>query len=148
MNDRLQKILRLALNGAAAEGEWHSAAIRFMAILRAEGVEASAVSVRSAVPVSGPADMFRGWADRWADDVIWPTPPPPPRPKTPPPQRPDGAPAHILLKSGRFAGKYLAELSLTGLQALLRDTDNARLAAFISAEINWRVKTRRTRPQS
>lgn len=150
MNDRLQKILRLALNGAAEEGEWHAAAVRFIAILRSEGVEASAVSVRSSVPVSGPSsgpspdDYFSGFR-RWTDPVYRQ---PPPRPKPPPPARPDGAPAHVLLKAGRFAGKYLAELSLTGLQTLLRDTNNERLATFIQAEINWRVKTRRTRPQS
>ena len=145
MNDRLQKILRLALNGAAAEGEWHAAAVRFVAILRSEGVEASAVSVRAAVPVSGPLPgPWQEWQESsWTDFY----PPPPPRPKAPPPQRPEGAPSHVLLKSGRFVGKYLAELTLTNLQALLRDTPNQRLRDLIKSEINWRVKTRQTRPQ-
>jgi len=37
------KCLNLALNEAATEGEWNAAAIRFCAILRKSGVEASSV---------------------------------------------------------------------------------------------------------
>lgn len=40
---KAMKCLNLALNEAATEGEWNAAAIRFCAILRKSGVEASSV---------------------------------------------------------------------------------------------------------
>jgi len=144
MNDRLQKILRLALNGAAAEGEWRAAAIRFMAILRADGVEPSAVRIEGQrVPVSGPPDwgsvftedLFRAAQRHWNPEPVRPDPP----------KRPDGAPTHVWITGGRYAGRYLADLSLTELQSMARGTPSAKLASLINAGINWRVRTRNTR---
>lgn len=47
MNDKLLKLLTLALNEGAEEGEWHSAALKFIGKLRQEGVKPEEVNIGS-----------------------------------------------------------------------------------------------------
>lgn len=53
MNDKLRKLLTLALNASASEGEWQAAAIKFVGKLRKDGVNPEDVSVGSTSPYGG-----------------------------------------------------------------------------------------------
>lgn len=45
MDDKLRKLLTLALNASAGEGEWQSAAIKFIGKMRKDGINPEDVSV-------------------------------------------------------------------------------------------------------
>jgi hypothetical protein len=53
MNEKLRKLLTLALNASAGEGEWQAAAIKFVGKLRKDGVNPEDVNVGTTPPYRG-----------------------------------------------------------------------------------------------
>ena len=105
--EMLRKLLALALNPAAAEGEWHTAAVKLFSRLRIDGTQPDDVSFDKLEPSGDFYSQFaaRRAAQEQARAYARNDPPPPPT-----------APDEPRMPFGKHKGKLITELPLQYLK--------------------------------